>query len=195
MKKLACLVLLALSLSMSGCVFIADGIVIASAAYVAHDHRSLVQTHNDTVLQQKIVHQINNTPKINQPDTYIYVTVFYNQVLLTGQVPNAGIKQAAGNIAKNAQGINILYNELSIAGKSSDLTRLSDSWLSTKVKMHLLSVKDLKSSQISINVNNGVVYILGHNLDPLKFKWASDAISKVSGVQKVVVCAPQAKIS
>lgn len=192
MKKLVYIIGLSLCLNLiSGCVMIAGGAVIASAAYVAYNHRSLTQAHQDQALQQTIVKKLNSNPSINQPNTYIYVSVFYGQVLLTGQVPNNQIKQLADSVAKDTRGTTILYNQLIIAGASSELTRMSDSWLSTKVKMHLLGVKDLKTSQIMIVVNNGIVYILGHNLSAPQTRWAANAASKVSGVQKVVVCQPK----
>jgi len=179
-----------LAWTLSGCVFIAGGAVLASAAYVAHDHRTLMQERHDQLLQQQIVAKLNDNKSINQPNTYVYVTVFYDQVLLTGQVPNQETKDLASDIVKNTADVNIVYNQLTLAGPSSSLTRLSDSWISTKVKMHLMMVKDLKTSEISVTVNNGVVYLMGHNLNQKQAGWAANAARKADGVQKVVVCRP-----
>ncbi|PIQ42444.1 MAG: hypothetical protein COV52_03470 [Gammaproteobacteria bacterium CG11_big_fil_rev_8_21_14_0_20_46_22] len=191
MRKFSLCLLVTLCCSLSGCFIIAGGAVIGGMAYVIHDHRSIAQAHEDQNLQYAIAAKLNQNASINQPNTYIYVTVFYGQVLLSGQVPNADIKSLAGSITKGVSGINTLYNELQIRGRASDMTRLSDSWINTKVKMHMLTIKDLKSSQVSINVNNGIVYVLGHNLTPLQARWMADNFDQIDGVQKVVICGTQ----
>lgn len=188
MRKI-CLSLIILSCCLlNGCIVLAGGAVIASAAYVIHDHRSLIQADRDRHLQQEIVKALNQNADINKPNVYVYVTVFYGQVLLTGQAPNDNVKNTAGDIAKSVKGVKMLYNELEISGVSSSLTRLSDSWISTKAKMRLLSIQDLKTSSISINVNNGIIYVMGNNLSDIQARWIADSFDKIDGVQRVVIC-------
>jgi osmotically-inducible protein OsmY len=177
-----------LLLALSGCAFIAGGAVVAGAAVVTRDHRTMNQAHHDQQLRIAIVKKLNQNTQINQDNTYVYVTVFYGQILLTGQVPNQSIKETATQLTESIPGVKATFNQLNLRGSSSELTRLSDAWLATKVKLHLLAVKDLKMKSININVNNGIVYLMGHKLSHRQATWAADAASKAAGVQKVVLC-------
>ena len=95
------------------------------------------------------------------------------------------MRTLAGNTARNFRGIRQTYNELTIQGASSLLARTNDTWLSTKLKTKLLANKEIKSRQIKVVTENGIVYLMG-----IVSRADSDHIaaiaSQTTGIRKVV---------
>ncbi len=141
-------------------------------------------THDDTKLANKIVAKIKADKNLWQ-ESHIEVTTFNHVVLLTGQTPNAEWKQFAGEAAKSTPDIDKVYNQLSIEGPTSSLTRTSDSWLTTKIRTLMLANQDLKSSSIKVVTENGIVYLMGM-VSQTQADIAVDIARKVSGVQRVI---------
>lgn len=182
MKRLCTLV--SLSLILQGCVFVAGAAAGAAAIAVVYDHRTFQNAVQDTTIANKIVDKIHAVPALRN-ECHIEVTVFHNVVLLTGQTPNAEWKQRAEEIAKSVPDVSRVYNQLSIEGVTSTLTRTSDSWITTKIKTQMLATEDLKSSSIKVVTESGVVYLMGI-VTRQQADIAVDIARQISGVQKVV---------
>lgn len=169
--------LLCLLLSLSGCVFVVGAAAGAAAVAVVYDHRKLEKIMQD----QQIATQI--TDRIANPG--ITVTCFNQIVLLTGEVPNAPQKQRAGEIAGSYAEVKKVYNQITVRGPTSSLTRASDTWITTKIRTQLLATKDLASGSIKVVTENGCVYLMGI-VTRDQADTAVDIARRVSGVQKVV---------
>jgi osmotically-inducible protein OsmY len=172
-----------LSLSLQGCFFIAGAAAGAAAIAIVYDHRTFANALEDTKIANKIVDKIHKIPDLRN-GSHINVTVFNRVVLLTGETTNLTWKEQAEAIAKSP-GIVKLYNQLSIQGPTSSLTRTSDAWITAKIKSQMLAIEDLKSTSIKVVTENGVVYLMGivkHN----QANTAVDIARQVSGVQKVI---------
>jgi osmotically-inducible protein OsmY len=184
-KKISvlCLTLLALQ----GCVPILLGgaVVAATATYVVmNDHRSPSTKRTDTLLQKTIEQKLNADTAFKQK-CHLIVSVFRGTVLLTGQCPNNNLKLQAQRIAASASGISQLYNEINIEAPNSSLTRMSDDWISTKIRFALHKISFLQSAEYQIVTENGVVYVMGKMTQP-QAKALVNAVRDVDGVQKVV---------
>lgn len=118
-------------------------------------------------------------------DSHIEVTVFNHVVLLTGETPEAAWRQEADEIARSVNGVDKVYNQISIQGPTSSLTRTSDTWITTKVKSQMLATPNLKSGSIKVVTENGVVYLMGI-VSREQADTAVEIARQVSGVQKVV---------
>ena len=138
----------------------------------------------DTKTANKITDQIRQIPALHD-QSHIEVTVFNHVVLLTGQTPNPTWRQQAETIAKSVPKVTRVYNQISLQGPTSTLTRTSDSWITTKIKGQMLATEDLKSSSIKVLTENGVVYLMG-TVNRQQADIATDIARQVSGVQKVV---------
>lgn len=181
MKKIAALI--GLTLSLQGCVFVVGAAAGAAAIAMVYDHRSISNSVQDTRTANRIAEKLHRVPRLK--DSHIDVSVFNHVVLLTGQTPNLGAKKLAEDVAKTTPDIGRVYNQLTIEGPTSSLTRTSDSWITTKIKTQMLATDDLKSSSIKIITENGVVYLMGI-VSEQQADIAVDIARQVSGVQKVV---------
>ena len=72
-------------------------------------------------------------------ESHINVHAYNGVVLLTGEVPDNELRSIAGQTAREFRGIRQVYNELSVKGSSSFLSRTNDTWLTTKVKTKLIA--------------------------------------------------------
>lgn len=181
MKKI--ITILGLSLSLHGC-FVAGAAAGAAAIAVVYDHRSFENSIEDTKLANKIALEIRRHKELRD-ECHIEVTTFSNVVLLTGETPNPAWREQAEEIARATPGVDKVYNQLTVQGVTSSLTRTSDSWITTKVKSEMLATDDLKSSSIKVLTENGTVYLMG-NVSPQQASIAVDIAREVSGVQRVV---------
>ena len=182
MKKIATVIGLALSLQ--GCVFVAGAAAGAAAIAVVYDHRTITSTFHDTQIANKIIDRMHIDPGLHY-ESHIEVTVFNRIVLLTGETPRASLRQKAGEIAKSVPGVERVYNQLTLEGPTSTLTRTSDSWITTKIKSEMLATENLKSGSIKVVTENGVVYLMGI----VKREQGDAAINiarQVTGVQRVI---------
>src|SRR5262249_10897020 len=135
-------------------------------------------------IANKISDRIRKVPELRN-ESHVEVSVFNRVVLLTGETPNPAWKQQAEDIAKTVPEITRVYNQLTIQGPTSSLTRTSDSWITAKIKTEMLATEDLKSGSIKVVTENGVVYLMGI-VNREQADIAVDIARQVSGVQKVV---------
>jgi len=186
MKKLCkqIFIISALSLALQGCFFVAGAAAGAAAIAVVYDHRTLQNILNDTEIANKVSERIRKVPALHK-ESHIEVTVFNRVVLLTGETPNPAWKQQTEEIAKSVQDISRVYNQITIQGPTSSLTRTSDSWITAKIKTEMLATEDLKSGSIKVVTENGVVYLMGI-VNREQAETSIDIARQVSGVQKVV---------
>lgn len=176
--------LLALCLSLQGCIFVAGAAAGAAAIAVVYDHRTLSKTLEDTKISNKIVNQIRGVPALRDT-SHIEVSVFNHIVLLTGETPTPDLRQQAESIARSTPDVSRVYNQITVQGPTSSLTRTSDSWITTKIKGEMLATEDLKSGNIKVVTENGTVYLMG-SVNREQADIAVDIARQVSGVQKVV---------
>jgi len=186
MKKLTTsLAIISLACSLQGCIFVVGAAAGAAAIAAVYDHRTIESTVKDNKIANRIIDKINKVPTIKN-DSHIEVTVFNEVVLLTGETPDAHAREEIGNIAKTVAGADSrIYNQITIQGPTSSLTRTSDAWITTKVRSLMLANEDLKSSSIKVVTENGTVYLMGivkHSQADI----AVDISRQVSGVQRVV---------
>lgn len=177
-------VISALALSLQGCIFVAGAAAGAAAVAVVYDHRTISNSLQDTQIANKIANKIRAHRSLRE-ESHIEVTVFNGVVLLTGETPESNDRQKAEDIARSVSGVDKIYNQITIEGPTSSLTRTSDSWITTKIKSQMLATEDLKSSSIKVLTENGVVYLMG-NVTQEQAETSVDIARQVSGVQKVV---------
>lgn len=184
MKRI--MTILVLALSLQGCFFVAGAAAGAAAIAVVYDHRTLKHSMEDADLANNISYKIRAIPELRN-DSHVDVTVFNRVVLLTGETPNPAWRQQAEEAARSVPGISRLYNQITIQGPTSSLTRTSDTWITTKIKGQLLATEELKtkSSSIKVVTENGTVFLMGI-VTQRQAATAVDIARQVSGVQKVV---------
>jgi osmotically-inducible protein OsmY len=182
-----CLFLMAMTF-LQGC---AD--VAMSGAQAVYNRHSIQKNLSDQYITMQAFQALHHkTDKFK--NTNIAISTFNSDVLLAGQVPEQWQKAKAEQIVKTIPDVNQVYNLLSISNPSSTLTRISDAWITAKVKAKLLASGDVDATQIKVVTENGTVYLMGI-LKPEEAQAAVDVASTTDGVESVVKVFWYVKIS
>ena len=115
----------------------------------------------------------------------INVETYKGVVLLSGFVPEQKQKDAAGKIAAGVSGVKKVENKIAIGTKTSAGQKLDDSMLTGKVKTALIDTKDVKSGQINVESNDGVVQLGGFVTSAAMGERAVKVAAGVEGVKRV----------
>jgi osmotically-inducible protein OsmY len=167
--------------SVSGCVGLAMG-GAAIGAMSASDRRTIGAQTEDASINAKAelkMHQITGE------NGHINVTSYNRKVLLTGEVRDEAMKQAAEREVRAIANVVSVINELEIAGPSSYTSRSSDALITTKVKTSLVDMKTVSANSFKVTTERGVVYLMGL-VTQREGNIAADVAKGVSGVQRVV---------
>jgi osmotically-inducible protein OsmY len=180
-KGLLCVVLM---FGLSACVPIIVGGAVAATVYVVHDSRTPADRKVDAHIQEAIQDKLNAISDV-KTRCHIVVSVFHGNVLLAGQAPTDDLRAQIQKAVSDVAGIVRLYNEIQIEAPNSKLTRMSDSWISTKVRYKIKRDKTLQDPAVQLITENGTVYLMGQ-VQPGDADKIAVLASKVSGVQQVV---------
>jgi osmotically-inducible protein OsmY len=158
---------------------------VSSGASAVYDRHNLQKGINDQLASMRTYGAIYVDHKNDYKNTHVSVATFNNVVLLTGQVNNRDQKTGIIQLAKNLSGAKEIYNFTTISKPTSAITRVSDSWITSKIKAHLIAINDVDPTQIKVVTENGTVYLMGI-IPPRQAEIAVDVARTTAGVQKVV---------
>lgn len=182
MKKLVLSALLAFSaMQLSGCVpVVATG--VGAGIMMIDDRRTSATYLLDQEIEFKLAGQVRE--KFGENTRAIF-TSYNRRVMLTGQVPDEATRASVEAIARAAQNVRDVQNELSIGAVSSLMTRTGDSYTTARVKARFLDDKRFNANHVKVVTEAGTVYLMG-----LVRREEGDAAAEVAartqGVQKVV---------
>lgn len=125
------------------------------------DNQSSNVSQPTAIDNQKLKLDLSRKLSNAYPDSNIEVTVFNNQVLLTGQVSKASIKKSAFKLVSKSEGVHSVSNHLSVGTKESTKQTLKDSAITTKAIGELATISGVKSTEVKIVTTSGVIYLLG----------------------------------
>jgi osmotically-inducible protein OsmY len=171
----------ALAASLSGCVAMAVG-GAATAVLSAHDRRTLGMQTEDKSINVKAEIKMQ---QLTGENGHINVTSYNRKVLLTGEVRDEAMKQAAEREVRAIDNVVSVINELEIAGPSSYTSRSNDALITTKVKASLVDKKTISATSVKVTTERGVVYLQGL-VTPREGNIAADVAKGVAGVNRVV---------
>ena len=177
------IILITLTFSLTGCIFVAGAAAGAAGIAVVYDHRKLEKIMEDQKIANTIAEKINASPELR--NSHIEISCFNQIILLTGETISDELRHQAGDIAQNVPNVTRVYNEITIKGPTSSLTRASDSWITAKIKTQMLATKGLKSGTIKVVTENGSVYLMGI-VSKRQAEISVYIARQVSGVQRVV---------
>lgn len=171
----------ALAASLSGCV----GMMLGGAAMgviAAVDRRTLGAQTDDTTFELKAAKLLE--PIVGERG-HVNVTSYNRKVLLTGEVADEAMKQAAQDAVRSIDGVQNVINELQVLGPTSLTSRSADALITTKVKASLVDMKTISANSFKVVTERGVVYLMGRVTEREGFVGA-EAARKVGGVARVV---------
>lgn len=159
----------------------------AAGASMAHDRRSAGTIVDDEIIELKAAEMLISDKELYD-QTHINVTAYNNIVLLSGEAPTDALRSKAFSIISAIPKVRKVHNELVLAAPSSLLTRSSDTWITTKAKINLLNIKDIKGfdpTRIKVVSENGTVFLMGI-ISRSEADAVVEASRTVKGVQRVV---------
>ena len=187
MKRLGSILgtLLTCHFVLSGCAPVVVGGAAATAS-VAHDRRTAGSVVEDQAIEARIRDGFASDTEIDQ-QAHINVTSYDGIVLLSGEAPSEALRSRAGQIARDAQKVRRVHNEIQIAAPSAMMTRSSDSWITTKVKSSLFGVKieGFDPTNVKVVTENGTVFLMGL-VTQAEGNGATEQARQVKGVQRIV---------
>ncbi len=158
--------------------------VATTSAQAIYNQHSLRKSLNDQYITMQAFQAIHH--KTTQfADANITISTYNGDMLLAGQVPMAWQREKLDQIAKSIPDVKEVHNLVTVSSPSSALTRMSDAWITAKVKAKLIASSDLDATQVKVITENGTVYLMGI-LPPDEAQAAVDLASETAGVQSVV---------
>jgi len=123
-------------------------------------------------------HKDTHASKIN-------VETFKGIVQLSGFVSTEAEKDTAGRIAQDIKGVKEVRNSIALHPSTSVGTKLDDTVLTSKVKAALIDAANVKSGQINVETEGGIVQLSGFVTSEGMKERALKIAADVPGVQRV----------
>ncbi len=146
------------------------------------EHPPAVSVFDDENIEKEAIARINSA---GTWDAHVNVTSFKRRVLLTGQVPNAGVREELARIAGAVPKVRGVANELVVGNITGISSRTSDSWVTSDVKFRLMK-GTMPSDDILVTTENGVVFLMG-TLRRNQGAAAAELAATTRGVRRVVL--------
>lgn len=145
--------------------------------------RSAEQYIDDTALTAKIKAELATDPtaKAHQIDVEINEGV----VQLNGFVDSQANREAAERIARNAEGVKDVENNLQVRGEETAGKVIDDTVITAKVKSALIGDATTKAHEINVESQNGVVQLSGFVDTETQKMQASKVARSIEGVKDV----------
>lgn len=166
---------------LQGCVEMAVGTAVVGTL-AATDRRTFGAQTEDKAITVKGETRIG---RLVGSGGHVNVASFNRKVLLTGEVRDEAMRQAAEREAAAIEGVQAVVNELEIGGVTSYASRSNDSLITGKVKASFVDTKDLQANAIKVVTERGNVYLMGR-VTQREGQLAAEVARGVSGVHKVV---------
>ena len=179
----ALVLLLAGSLSLSGCAELLIGAAATTGVAIAEE-RSVGDAVDDLTIKAELNHLFF------QEDVELFGDVSFSviegRVLLKGSVPTPDDRIRALRLAWQAAGVREVINELQVADDSGLLDYARDTWISAQLKGKLLVDGDVLSINYSVETVNGTVYLLGIAQDEAEIARVTEHARSIEDVKRVV---------
>jgi osmotically-inducible protein OsmY len=183
MKKLivaTALISLALP-ALQGCVpAVATG--VGAGALMIVDRRA-----GETYLADEAI-EIRSFNRISEKfgdKVHINVTSYNMKVLLTGEVPDAGIRDELEKAIAGVTNVKGVTNEVTVGAISSFSARSNDTYITSKVKARFIDANKFQVNHVKVVTEAGTVFLLGL-VTRKEAEDAAEIARTTAGVKKVV---------
>lgn len=188
MKRWMLTIAIFMCVNIQGCMQVAS-----TGASCVYNRHGLEESFNDQYKTYCAYRALDKCPK-DFKNTNISLTTYHGEILIAGQVPESWQRNKVETLVKSVPDIDRVYNLLTISSPSSSLTRVSDAWITSKIKTKLLASNDVDASKVKVITENGTVYLMGI-LQTCEADAAVDIASNTDGVARVVRVFSYMKIS
>lgn len=155
---------------------------VGTGALMVSDRRSSGAYVEDEAIEWKAAAQIKE--KLGD-HVHVNITSYNRNVLLTGEAPNAGVRDQLPQVIASVPNIRGVTNDVRVAGHSSLTSRSNDALITSKVKARMIDSAQVQAHLIKVVTESSTVYLMG-----LVTQAEADAATQVArttaGVNKVV---------
>lgn len=116
---------------------------------------------------------------------HVNVTSYNLKALLTGEVPDAGIKEDLEKAVAGIVNVKGVVNEVAIGAISSFGARSNDTYITSKVKARFIDANKFQANHVKVVTEAGTVFLLGL-VTRKEGDDAAEIARTTSGVKKVV---------
>lgn len=170
--------------SLSGCAsFISSGTGTAPVG-TESGARSLGQVFIDN--------SIERTAKINLykldsrfKQSRVNVESFHGNVLLTGQVPDAHLKQLAEDNVRAMSDVKTIHNYITVGNQISYSTIMQDTTVTANTRGLIMKAPVVSDSKVRIHTEDGVLYVMGR-LNNAELQDLNQVLQQVGNVTKII---------
>ena len=157
---------------------------VSKAVLINKEERSFNNYVEDTI----ILAQLKNEYFSNNENIFFQVSVdvIEGRVMLTGIVEQIDERIEATKLAWGIKGVNEVINEIQISNDEGILDYADDLVMKTKINAKLLLEKSILSLNYSIEVVNGVVYLIGIAQNQKELDAVIEISKKTYGVTSVI---------
>tara|TARA_B100001094_G_C18133085_1_gene773425 strand:+ start:387 stop:1031 length:645 start_codon:yes stop_codon:yes gene_type:complete len=168
---------------LQGCFPVVATSIVASAVAVTDRRTAGIIVEDETIEIKFLREKIRNYS--SKDGVSVTSTSFNRTVLLTGWVPNEGIKQEVANLAAQIENVREIINEINIGPPATSATFGKDAILTTKVKASLIDEDKLNGIVVKVKTESAVVYLMGIVTEK-EASLAADIASRIVGTKRVV---------
>ena len=181
-KLLLATTLLALALpALQGCVpAVATG--VGAGALMIVDRRNAETYLADEAIEIRSFNRINE--KFGDK-VHINVTSYNLKVLLTGEVPDEGIKAELEKAVAGIANVKGVVNEAQVGAVSGFQARSNDTYITSKVKARFIDANKFQANHVKVVTEAGAVFLLGL-VTRKEADEAAEIARTTAGVKKVV---------
>jgi hyperosmotically inducible protein len=183
MRKTRGLLAILSFLILAGCAPAIIGAGVAGGYKVGSDERSVGQMWDDSAITARVNAALIDDRNVKARK--IDVDTLQQVVILTGVVESEEVAKEAEKIARSIPYVKTVRNHLQI-GKKSIGESLDDKLIGSKIKARLITEKNIRSLNIDVDVNRGVVTLTGAVENPGQKGRALKIARSTSGVSEVI---------
>ena len=170
--------------SLSGCASFISGGTGSAPVGTESGARSLGQVFIDS--------SIERTAKINlyKLDTRfkqsrVNIESFHGNVLLTGQVPDAHLKQLAEDNVRAMSDVKTVHNYIKVGNQISYATIMQDTTVTANTRGLVMKAVVVSDSKVRIHTEDGILYVMGR-LNSAEIKDLNQVLEQVGNVTKII---------
>ncbi|MDA9864810.1 BON domain-containing protein [Pelagibacterales bacterium] len=157
---------------------------VSKAVLINKEERSFNNYVEDTI----ILAQLKNEYFSNNENIFFQVSVdvIEGRVMLTGSVEQIDERIEATKLAWGIKGVNEVINEIQISNDEGILDYADDLVMKTKINAKLLLEKNILNLNYSVEVVNGIVYLIGIAQDQKELDAVTEISKNTYGVISVI---------
>jgi len=116
----------------------------------------------------------------------VTLTVTEGRVMLTGSVAKQDTRIEAVRLTWQVAGVRQVIDEIQVTDESGFVSAVQDSWIANKLRTQLMFDGKVKNINYTVDVVNGVVYLMGIAQSQDEMDRVIDKARNLSDVKKVV---------